>query len=455
MKSNISLGRWRPLKPGFTVALLVSLTLLACNEDLPTAPETLAAVVVSLSNTSAKIPADGNSTIQILVSIDPQADTDKRTVRFKTSAGSFVEALGQTDNKMITKQADAQGKAAATLRSSTTPGVATVTVDVLQGTTSLTGTARTLDITFERADLVLISSSSSRLVADGVTLLTIEAKVPTPSSGMVAFSTTLGTFGSDASSTTRTTNAQPNAAGIARAQLKSLEIGTAIVSAEYQSQVAELEVECIRPDANEILVLEPDASSLSADTVSEVRIEARVQPGRTGSITFTSSRGTLSPSTPVAIGNDGMATVRLKSDQQVGRARVSGNLDGFEADTSVQFVRAFPSMLTVVLDKSDITVEAGATVAVTVNLARDSGKVSLATPVTLEAFGVNPGGETIPIEDVSFRNQGTSNAAEVVTASLDVALTAYEGLLTVRARVYREDGSIAAEDSEIVRLMKP
>ena len=423
-----------------TATLLILATFLsACDGSSPTEPE----MPVQLNAAASSIPADGSSTVSIGVSIDPRADADKRTIKFQTSAGEFVEAAEATDKKTIAKQASPGGTASALLRSTTTPGVAVVTVAVLDKDNKVVpATTRTVDITFERASLVTLTTSTQNALADNLTTVAVEARVPTPSTGEVAFSTNLGTFSNGMNQLSVT----PNAAGIARTSLKSERVGTAIVTAAYQNQVSEGEVSFTQTNSEEIIRLEPDSTDLEADKVSEVRIVARVQPGRTGTVNFTTSRGTLS-SAAVTVSNDGAAVVWLKADQRIGPVRVSGEIDGFATDTNIEFVRAYPSSVLVTLDKTDVVVEAGAKVLVTSTLRRGIGDVSLGTEVQLEALK-----DGAVIDDVSFQGQGVSNPAGVVTATLDLAGTEIRGEVTVRSRVLRENGTVAAEDTEILRL---
>ena len=80
------------------------------DDFLPTAPETVDSLVLSVSASS--MPADGFSRIEIFAQIDPLADDGKRTVVFTTTAGIFVgETEDNSNNRTKKVAADTTGLA--------------------------------------------------------------------------------------------------------------------------------------------------------------------------------------------------------------------------------------------------------------------------------------------------------------------------------------------------------
>ena len=109
--------------------LLLVTTATGCHRpgDYPLSPSR-ADQVLSLTVSSATMPADGIARVTITAQLDPQTDADKRNVTFTTTAGTLI-AVGK-EGLSLTETADANGKAVVELRSSTIPATARLVVTV-------------------------------------------------------------------------------------------------------------------------------------------------------------------------------------------------------------------------------------------------------------------------------------------------------------------------------------
>src|SRR6185436_17269681 len=81
----------------------------------PTAPPTADALTLSTANGQTSIPADGVSKLRIIAKISPDADANKRSIVFSTTAGALVGAAGGSNQ--LTVGADVTGTASVELRS--------------------------------------------------------------------------------------------------------------------------------------------------------------------------------------------------------------------------------------------------------------------------------------------------------------------------------------------------
>lgn len=386
------------------------------NDFLPSAPPTQGAVTISVA--ADAVPADGASTVRITAQISPDADPNKRTVRFNTSLGSWL-APGTAEDKgtEFDQQADAQGVAAAFLKSALEPGVALVTISVItidsEGFEAILATVSG-EVTFTQVqDALTFTATPSSTFADGFSAVdlvaTISADAP-PGWDEVRFTTDFGVIAGATSPLTITVKADANR--VARAQLTSFNVGTATVTAtitDFDSvSVTQLvEFSARNPDAVKISA---SSGSIAADGESQLSIFADIAPGLSNrTVTFTATAGefvntTDSDTRTTAVANaSNRATVRL----QVGTDIVNDVLltaeitlnDGTtkqSSDTLVDFTRAFPNVIQLSVDPPVITVETSAEI--TAVLTRDIGDVSEDTPVSFTVARSDPGPAIIDIE---------------------------------------------------------
>lgn len=126
----------------------------------------------TLSTAPAAIPADGFSESVISVRLKALGTTAQRTVEFRTTAG-LLAAPGITASDVITVPANADGLAVARLQSSKVVGTGRVTATALN-------VSRTVDVPFTAvaaSDIITLSSSASRLPADGKSTARITATI--------------------------------------------------------------------------------------------------------------------------------------------------------------------------------------------------------------------------------------------------------------------------------------
>jgi hypothetical protein len=183
----------RPL-PGFLLAFLL-LAAGGCYKESnysPTAPQTSGAITLTTADGSQSIAADGLSRVTLVATIAANADSDKRTITFTTTSGSFVGAAG--GGTTIDVAAGSDGRALAILQSSQTVGTAVVSA-VVKGSPTVSAQVQ-IQLTAPDANGVLrFVTAPGSAPADGatVTLFTV-AVSPAMSTGTVTFSSSSGTF---------------------------------------------------------------------------------------------------------------------------------------------------------------------------------------------------------------------------------------------------------------------
>lgn len=170
----------------------------------PTAPPTADALVLTTASGQTSLPADGVSKLQIIARISPDADADKRTVLFSTTAGTLVGTANAANQ--IAVPADVTGTASVQLTSAQQVGIAVVTAQVQ----NVTGLSRQLTVSFTAADpgsVVQFVAAPASAPADGATIssFTVQLSPALPLGAQVQFQATAGLFQPEnAASVTRT-----------------------------------------------------------------------------------------------------------------------------------------------------------------------------------------------------------------------------------------------------------
>ena len=265
---------------------------------LPSSPEFSGSLVVTVSASS--IPADGFSRVEITARITGGADLDKREVQFETDAGDFPRET-TAGTKKTTIDVDSTGVVTVELRSSNTPALATVTVQVLEkgennSSTPIEALITRVEVEFVDPDpgaIIQLSTSEERGQADDSSVIFVHADVgegiPGPNRP-VTFVTTLGTFigGTTTSSGTHTVTINADLDRRATATLKSpATAGEALVTASVASTTAEIripfdpalpEVILVNLEKNK-LVRDGGAGEVSMITVILSRDEGKVTTG--------------------------------------------------------------------------------------------------------------------------------------------------------------------------------
>jgi len=170
----------------------------------PTAPPTAEALVLTTASGQTSLPADGVSRLQIIARISPDADADKRTVLFSTTAGTLVGTANASNQ--IAVAADVTGTASVELRSAQQVGIAVVTAQVQ----NVAGLSRQLTVSFTAADagsVIQFVAAPATAPADGASIstFTVQLSPSLPLGAQVQFQATAGRFQPEGAATvTRT-----------------------------------------------------------------------------------------------------------------------------------------------------------------------------------------------------------------------------------------------------------
>jgi hypothetical protein len=435
----------------FTIFLLVLTVLGACDHDsddyLPTAPRVSEALVLIVSATS--LPADGVSRIDLEARISANADPAKRRITFTTSAGSLVGAAA-TDPKKLFVTASESGVARAQLVSAKEIGTALVGA-AIDGVPSLA--PRQIEIKFvpvEISAIIRLSVSRSTAPADGKERIQVFADVNRPAV-TVSFTTNRGKF---VSTNMATGSAVANAEGRATIDLVSTEVGSTRLSASFESSTVETTVE-FQPvdDATIIQISLSDTDGQApADGETVTQVFALVTSD-SQEVTFTTSLGKFASSggatatVPVASGD--RATADLISHNKVGTARLTATVDEqYTAETSLEFVRALPARIVVLLGATELKASPSEKATIQVRLLRDIGTVTDNTVVEYKALDAESG------EDLhfTFRNKEPSRLG-VATAEVVAGATTFRKVARIIATV--EEGGKVVSGEENIRIVNP
>ncbi len=200
--------------------------------------------VLVLTAEVTALPADGFSTVTITAQISPQADQNLRDIIFTTTLGRFLATLAENPTiTVVTVESD--GRAVVTLQASPQIGTATVKAEIRDG--QAVKVARTIEIRFEPvpvSDIIEIRAASRRAPADGAAVTNIVARlsraVPLEQRN-IAFSTTLGSFGSPSDQQMTLTAGTDGAAAVGL--ISPREVGVAVISASFNGRQARTSVE--------------------------------------------------------------------------------------------------------------------------------------------------------------------------------------------------------------------
>lgn len=263
---------WRPL-----TLLLLAAGLLCANRcyessDFDPTPALIEqALSLSTEGGATTLPADGISRLRIIAQITPEADLDKRTIVFTTSAGALVGgADGGGGAREV--EAGADGQATIELQSSQQVEEAVVKASVKE----VAGLTRQILIAFVAADpdeVIRFTVQPATAPADGMTLsaFTVALSPSLPLGTEVSFQTTLGSFAPEGA----TTVTRPaDASFTATADLMSPStLGTARIRATAHQVTREATLGFVRALPDRITVttggtVEVPASATGAVTVT-------------------------------------------------------------------------------------------------------------------------------------------------------------------------------------------
>ena len=391
--------------------------------------------VVRVDVSAAAIPADGLSRTTITATVTPGAAADRREVTFTASRGTLLAGSQQAAQVKVT--ADAAGQAIAQLRSDSIVGPVRVDIQVLTVVRSVT-----VDFTAPVADdTYTVSVAPAAIPADGFSESTISVRLKnlgTTAQRTVEFRTTAGLLAAPGVAAADVITVPANADGLAVAQLQSARIvGTARVTTTALNVSRTVDVPFTAVAPSDIIRLASTDSVLPADGKSTARITATIAQGlpatrRTVTFRLTGTGGLFLPEAKTEVTREadasGQARADMQTDSKTGLARVSAEVDKTTSnDVAIQMVPALPDRM--VLRSDAVRLKSGDETAVTAELRRNIGTVTIGTVVTFSA--VTDKGVVIG----AFRNVRTSNIDGDATATFSLGTTTYAGPVTITAAV--------------------
>jgi hypothetical protein len=159
----------------------------------PTAPQVAGALTLASMDGAQSIPADGLSRLTLVATIPANADSDKRTITFTTTSGTFVGATAGNGTTLdVTAASD--GRALVVLQSSQRVETAIVSA-VVKGSPNVSAQLQIQFTAPNPDDVLRFIAAPAAAPADGqtVTLFTVAVSAAM-STGTVTFSSTAGAF---------------------------------------------------------------------------------------------------------------------------------------------------------------------------------------------------------------------------------------------------------------------
>ena len=247
--------------------LLAFLVATACDYDsddfTPTETQLNTFLDLTTENGQSTLPADGVSRLRLIARISANADPDRRTITFTTSAGTLVGGTPGSNGAM-TVQADSSGQATLELQSSTR------VEDAIVRATATPGLTRQVMVGFVPVDadaVIRFTQSPANAPADGATLtsFTVAVSPQFPPGTMVEFTSTLGSFKPSATVAIDVDQR-------ATVDLESVsEIGTAQITAKVSEFLVRTSMDLVRALPDAITVA---AGSLTVTASGQVTITA-------------------------------------------------------------------------------------------------------------------------------------------------------------------------------------
>lgn len=450
MRTVVALSRvcWRVRWA--TIALLIVVAA-GCEHKpgrfLPTSPDVVDSL--TLATAANSMPADGFSRVEITALINDQADADKRTVVFTTTAGTFTGATeAGSDGRTKKVPADSLGVATTHLQSSSTVEIAVIeaSIDGVDGLTKRTS----IEFTAPAADTLRLEASVASVPADGFSTIDLTATIDPsnpPDKSTVRFAASEGTLLGANVDAEGNLSVDADLEGIARAQLRSSQtVGFVQVEATLvgvPGAIARLQVEFEPVDPSQIITLSAGSSSAPADGSTLTAIFADISPSLpTGNreVRFETNMGTFAGNSTVVADASNRATVDLRSAGTLGQARIRATVSSTSAEIFLDFVRAQPDRVIVLPDKFKFSVANDTQIGVTARLERNVGSV---TDGTSASYSIEDAITGDPIPDVGFQGVTTSSNGST-TATLVLGTGAMpSGFALIRVR----SGGVSGEET--------
>ena len=376
--------------------------------------EGASATITVLPNPTTVI-ADGTSksTITVVLLNKTLGYAEGETVSFSASIGTLDRTSAITDSN---------GRALVNITSTKT-GTSTITASAL----NTSGSANVEFIPDVPAD-ISVSSNPSSIPADGTSTSIITATIKDAYGNKVAdgtdvtFSTTSGLI---IPSYTTTTD------GIATATLTSSTTATTANVTAISGSVSNSTDVTFTAGSPSSLSISADNASITADgsstsIITVVVTDTNGNPVNDTTVDFTTTRGTITPSSKT--GTNGIATATLTSSTTTGTATITAISGTATNSINVLFVPSVPASVSVSASPTTITA--------------DGTSTSLITAIVKDAYGNKVSDGTV----VSFNSSGgtispssTTTSSGIATTTLTSTTTA--GSVKVNATSNRKTGS--------------
>ncbi|HET9766000.1 MAG TPA: hypothetical protein VFS60_04080 [Thermoanaerobaculia bacterium] len=261
----------------------------------PTAPPTVNALTLSTANSQTSLPADGVSRLRIIARISPDADADKRTVLFSTTAGTLVGTANASNQVAVA--ADVTGTATIELRSAQQVGSAVVTAQVQ----NVAGLSRQLTIAFTAADpdsVIQFIAAPASAPADGATVstFTVQLSPSLPLGTQVQFQATAGLFQPENAATATRTADGSYQVSASLASPSAIGSGRVTATANNVSRQTTIEFQRAYPNVitvatNGTFTVKPSVSAGVTVVGTFLRNVGKVTPGTVATFRATTADG--------------------------------------------------------------------------------------------------------------------------------------------------------------------
>jgi len=421
--------------------------------------------------------ADGKTQVKVVVYLPKDANESFKTIKFKTSAGTFNVSETDKTEKTVYAVSTASGdklEATADLTLGTSSGAYTITAQIVaKPDYKAEQTFQTLPmdvadmITFEIEDYDKLVTEH-KLKANGLTRIKLIASVPlgvSEAQRLIEFKSSAGTFeviGEEKNSKQVTATLQSSGDTKLRA-ITYLTLGTEAgdytLSATLANAANFSTEKTIRvlPVANADVIqlaFEP-ASGIRADGSSLVRVQVTLANTTITKVTLTTNDGSFlnssePKSTELEVNSEGKAEANLRVGTEVNDYLLTAKLTGsaIAVTKTLQPLRANPSQI--LIEPSTLYIEqAGAGVKLDMFLKRETGKVSTGTSVSVRSYQVQDATEIITGRFTGKNNVSDTNGKVSMEFFLDEGPLVANKPIIIEITAQKDDSTKVTEKIEL------
>ena len=290
------------------------------------------------------------------------------------------------------------------------------------------------------ADALVLSTANSQtsLPADGVSRLRIIAKISPDADAdkrTVLFSTTGGTLVGTANASSQVAVAA-DVTGTATIELKSAQqVGSAVVTAQVQnvaglSRQLTITFTAANPSTVIQFIAAPASAPADGATISSFTVQLSPELPLGTQVTFQATAGLFQPDGVASVTRNADGSYQVSADlaspTAIGTGRVTATAHNVTQQTTINFQRALPNVITVATNGTFVVQPSNSTgVTVTGTFLRNIGTVTAGTVATFRA--TTAAGAPIGF----FRDVTTVSAAGTATATFLAGETDYRGAVTI------------------------